>query len=185
MRSSRLAFLQEVKDEFDARRNAELFIDAKQIIPDDSGSTVLGVVVAFLALDTYLTHGSLPFAINAALLPAGLPLLDAMFVILRRLRRNASPFDGDRLHFYDFLVARRWSARRVALACYGITAIFCLASWLAIKCTYSWGFAISLIAVGGFLALEWRLGALQIQKADNSIPESTAWRSPNLLRNTK
>ena len=29
--------------------------------------------------------------------------------------------------------------------------------------------------------LEWRLGALQIPKPDNSITEATAWRSPNLF----
>jgi UDP-N-acetylmuramyl pentapeptide phosphotransferase/UDP-N-acetylglucosamine-1-phosphate transferase len=151
----------------------------------DSGSTVLGVVVAFLALNSYRTHGSSPLAFTAALLPAALPLIDAALAILRRLRRNISPLNGDRFHIYDQWLARGWSARRVALASYGITAVFCFASWLAIKCTYSWGFAITLITVGGFLVLEWGLGALQIPKPDNSIPEATAWRSPTLFENTK
>jgi hypothetical protein len=73
----------------------------------------------------------------------------------------------------------------VALACYGITGIFCLAGWLATKCTYAWGFTISAITVGVFLVLEWQLGALQIPKPDNSITEGTAWRSPTLLGNIK
>jgi UDP-GlcNAc:undecaprenyl-phosphate GlcNAc-1-phosphate transferase len=155
------------------------------IFMGDSGSTTLGYISGFLALNSYRAHGSAPLAINVALLPAALPLIDAMFVILRRLRRNISPLNGDRFHIYDQWLARGWSARRVALACYGITGIFCLASWLASKCTYSCGCAISTMTVCGFLVLEWRLGALQIQKADNSIPESTAWRSPTLFGNTK
>jgi hypothetical protein len=184
-RRSSFPFLQKIEDQFDAGRNAQLIVNPKKVVANDSGSTVLGFVAAFLALHLYRAQESVPLAGAAAFLPAALPLTDAALAILRRVRGNISLVKGDRLHFYDLLLAREWPARRVALVCYGITGIFCLAGWLATKCTYSWGFTISAITVGVFLVLEWRLGALQIPKPNNLTPEATILRLPNLSGNTK
>jgi hypothetical protein len=178
-------FLQKIEDEFDARRNAQFFIDSKKVVANDSGSTVLGVVCAYLALNLYRAQVGAPLAFGMAFLPAALPLIDAMLAILRRMRWNVSPLYGDRRHFYDLLIAKKWSTRNVALACYGITGIFCLAGWMATKCTFASGFAVCTLTVGSFLILEWRLGALQTAKPKTSIREAIAWRSPNLFENTK
>jgi hypothetical protein len=124
-------------------------------------------------------------AFNAAFLPGALPVIDALVSILRRARTHRSILNGDRSHFYDQLLARGWPSRSVALACYGITGIFCLSGWLASRCTFACGFTFSTLTVGSFLILEWRLGALQIPKPDNSMSEETEWRPANLLGNTK
>ena len=152
----------------------------------DSGSTVLGVVCAYLALNLYRAQERAPLAFAIAFLPAALPLIDAACSpFFAACASKTSLIKGDRFHLYDLLIAREWPSRRVALACYGITGIFCLAGWITTKCTFSWGIAVSTLTVGSFLILEWRLGALQTAKPKNSMLQGTGWRPPNLLGNTK
>jgi hypothetical protein len=156
----------------------------------DGGSTTLGLVIAFLALNSFRVHGAETFGSYFALMPAGLPLIDAALAVLRRLRNKGSPLYGDRLHFYDLLIARGLSARRVALTCYGITAIFCFAGWLAAQLaaqsTYEWALAISAITVGGFLMIEWRLGSFRFFETNQPKKPPPALRLPSsLFENSK
>src|SRR5271169_2345921 len=67
-----------------------------KIFMGDSGSTVLGFSVAFLGLDFIAAHsdGGAGRASLFALLIAGLPLLDALVVVLRRVMKGKSPFHG-------------------------------------------------------------------------------------------
>jgi UDP-N-acetylmuramyl pentapeptide phosphotransferase/UDP-N-acetylglucosamine-1-phosphate transferase len=133
----------------------------------DSGSTVLGFGVAFLGLDSYSSNDSVsslvfPFVV------AGLPLLDAAFAVVRRLRSWESPLRGDRFHFYDLLINRGLSARRVSCTCYAITAVLAAVGWAIIRCNAAnrlLGAALSLGAVATALI---RLGAL---RSDNGAWE--------------
>jgi UDP-GlcNAc:undecaprenyl-phosphate GlcNAc-1-phosphate transferase len=104
-----------------------------RIFMGDSGSTVLGFIVAFLGLDFVRARGG-GAAASSWLFPfliAALPLLDALAVVTRRLIRGQSPFQGDRGHFYYFLLAGGWTARRVAIVCYFLTAFLGLLRWFA------------------------------------------------------
>lgn len=102
-----------------------------RIFMGDSGSTLLGVVLAFLMLAWVRTESS-----ATALVPVGLflvlPLADAGFAIVRRFRMLASPFEGDRRHFYDLLLRRGWTARRVLAWSLSATGIAVLAGWATI-----------------------------------------------------
>jgi len=95
-----------------------------KIFMGDSGSTVLGFCAAYLALDFIGARGARGAA-SSLLFPfviAALPILDALLVVTRRVARGRSPFRGDRGHFYDCLLAGGWTARRVAISCYFLTA---------------------------------------------------------------
>ena len=98
----------------------------------DSGSTVLGFSVAFLGLDFIGGHsdGGVARPLLFPFLIAALPMLDALLVVTRRVAKGRSPFRGDREHFYDFLLAGGWTARRVAISCYFLTAFLGVAGWL-------------------------------------------------------
>jgi UDP-GlcNAc:undecaprenyl-phosphate/decaprenyl-phosphate GlcNAc-1-phosphate transferase len=100
-----------------------------KIFMGDSGSTVLGFSVAFLGLDfiSARSDGRLAHALLFSFLIAALPLLDAVLVVTRRVARGRSPFRGDRGHFYDFLLAGGWTARRVAISCYMFDGVFGIA----------------------------------------------------------
>ena len=95
----------------------------------DSGSTLIGVLLAFLSLDWIRTqpdsHNIVPPLIFICL-----PVADTLLAILRRLRSHQSPFCADRRHFYDLLLQRGWSVRGVLLVSMGTTS--------------------ALVAIGGF-----------------------------------
>jgi UDP-GlcNAc:undecaprenyl-phosphate/decaprenyl-phosphate GlcNAc-1-phosphate transferase len=83
-----------------------------QIFIGDSGSTLLGAALAFLALDWARTDRA-THSIVVPLLFVGLPLADAFAAVIRRLRVRKSPFYGDRRHFYDLLLRRGWSVPQI------------------------------------------------------------------------
>lgn len=95
-----------------------------KIFMGDSGSTVLGFVLGLMSLNFYRYHSPGHYSALVPLLFSGVPLLDAAFAVIRRLRRRISPFQGDRGHFYDLLLQNGWSARKVALTCYVATIMF-------------------------------------------------------------
>jgi UDP-GlcNAc:undecaprenyl-phosphate GlcNAc-1-phosphate transferase len=100
------------------------------IFMGDSGSTLIGMLLAFLALDWIRiepeTHG-----VASPLLLISLPVGDAVVVILRRIRAGQSPFGGDRLHLYDLLSQHGWSAQAISITSMSITAALILVAGLA------------------------------------------------------
>jgi UDP-GlcNAc:undecaprenyl-phosphate GlcNAc-1-phosphate transferase len=130
------------------------------IFMGDSGSTLLGFCVAILGLDFWRTQGTTPSAQLFPFIVAGLPLLDALFAVLRRLRRHTSPLRGDRLHFYDLLASRGLTARRVAFTCYAVTFAFMLIGLLILRADSTLGLRILSIAVSVALLVALRLGSL-------------------------
>src|SRR5271170_1877098 len=118
----------------------------------DSGSTVLGFGVAFLGLDFISAHsdGGSGRALLFTLLIAGLPLLDALVVVLRRVMKGKSPFRGDRGHFYDYLLAAGWQVRTIAITSYLLTALLALIGWFVTQ--GGWKHSV-MLATGIFAAL--------------------------------
>jgi hypothetical protein len=114
--------LKTIENQFHAGRHAKLIENFEQVISHDSGSTVVGLGIAFLGLDLYRSQAATRSTLLFPLLTAGLPLLDAVLAVVRRLRRRTSRFTGDRNHIYHLLIAQSWPVRRVALAFYGVTA---------------------------------------------------------------
>lgn len=136
----------------------------------DSGSTVLGFCVAFLALHpAQAPPGETPLAFLPFLL-AGLPLLDAALAIIRRLGRGSSPLHGDRRHLYDLLLARGWHPLRVAFACYGITLALALVAWLGMHFGLRSFELLSAVSLAGLLFLAVRLGSLQLRDNGEEKP---------------
>jgi UDP-GlcNAc:undecaprenyl-phosphate GlcNAc-1-phosphate transferase len=119
-----------------------------RIFLGDSGSTVIGLVAAVLALE-YLrclpsyTHPGVtlfPFVV------AAVPLADAAFAIVRRAAHRSAPTSGDRRHFYDLLSERGMKPRSVALVTLGASALSGVAGWIAAKMNNS----ASLVVLGAY-----------------------------------
>lgn len=122
-----------------------------KIFMGDSGSTALGFAIAFLGLDLY-RGGHAPYPrLLVPLIYAGLPLLDFIFTCLRRLRKGSSPFTGDRGHFYDLLLQRGWSARRVAFFSYMATGLLVVVGWLCHR--GDWAFSLYFLPIIGYLLI--------------------------------
>jgi UDP-GlcNAc:undecaprenyl-phosphate GlcNAc-1-phosphate transferase len=136
-----------------------------RIFLGDSGSTVLGFSLAFLALDSFRANASANSPPSFPIIFAALPLLDAGLAVLRRLRHRGSPLSGDRRHFYDLLLARGWSQRTVALTCYSLTAALVAAGWWSVRVGVAQGVMISAICSGALVAAGLRLGSLRSSMA--------------------
>lgn len=148
----------------------------------DSGSTTLGFTLAFLALD------SCRAVVPTHLLPifpiifAALPLLDAAFAVLRRLRNGLSPLSGDRRHFYDLLVASGWSCRKVSLICYSVTGALVTAGLLSVRGGLAQTALISTICLGALLAAGVRLGSLSSNTPNLQMQEQKTAAIPENAR---
>jgi len=96
------------------------------IFMGDCGSTVLGLVLGSLTLAFLRSHPRASFEAVVPLLFVALPLADAVFAVVRRLRQGKSPWAGDRRHYYDLLLHRGWSPQKVVLVSYSVSALFAL-----------------------------------------------------------
>jgi len=132
-----------------------------KIFMGDSGSTMLGLALAFLALDFCRSNGAAMPASTFPLFVAALPLVDAALAIIRRLRRRASPFTIDRRHLYDLLLARGWPPRRVALVWYSATLLFVASGWLALRGNSIRSTFPGIAAIALLLVIAVRLGCLR------------------------
>lgn len=92
------------------------FYPAK-ILMGDTGSMFLGFVIATLAI---FSGGK----VTTAFLVLGFPILDAVWVIVRRIVQGGSPFKGDLKHLHHRLVAMGLSQRKAVLLMYGASAVF-------------------------------------------------------------
>ncbi|MGB0035926.1 MAG: hypothetical protein WBP79_10675, partial [Candidatus Acidiferrales bacterium] len=127
----------------------------------DSGSTMLGFCIAFLGLDFYRAHSAAGPQLLFPILIAAFPLLDATLAVARRLRSRVSPFEGDRRHFYDLLLARGWSPRNVAFVCYAITIAMGMTGWLSMRSDLPHAAWIAPLSGGALFFASLRLGSLR------------------------
>lgn len=140
-----------------------------KIFMGDSGSTTLGFGIAFLGLDFYRGHSAPNQQLLFPILIAALPLLDTVLAVLRRILSRVSPFEGDRRHAYDLLLARGWSPRRVAFTCYANAIAMGMAGWLAMRSDLEHAAWIAVLSVGALLFVALRLGALRTDRRHPSV----------------
>lgn len=101
-----------------------------RIFLGDSGSNFVGFCLAFLAIDFSQRNPGWQGLLIPVVLMA-VPILDTALAITRRLLFKRSIFTGDRYHFYDWLMRKGLSQRKVALIMYGI-GLLCIISGVAV-----------------------------------------------------
>lgn len=92
-----------------------------RIFMGSSGAFFIGFMLSVLAI---FSGGK----IATMFLVMGFPILDAAWVVCRRLRRGKSPFLGDRSHFHYQLLDRGVPERKVAMLLYTLSLLFGLAA---------------------------------------------------------
>lgn len=93
----------------------------QRIMPGYGGGGVAGFLLGVLAI---LSFGKL----GTALLILSVPMMDAIYTILRRLRNKKSPFRADWGHFHHRLLEIGWGRRRIAVFYWVVTCILGIAS---------------------------------------------------------
>ncbi len=108
-----------------------------RILLGTTGSLFLGFLIALLAI----ISGT---KIATALMVLSLPIADALWVIVDRLRHKRSIFQADQSHLHYRLRDLGWSERRISWFFYGVTALI---SFLALSTTLMSKF-IALVLIG-------------------------------------
>lgn len=88
----------------------------QKIMPGYGGGALGGYFLAVLAILSTAKVGT-------ALVVLGVPLVDAGYVMIRRLWARKSPVWGDRTHLHHKLMGLGWGKRRIATFYWGVTAI--------------------------------------------------------------
>lgn len=120
-----------------------------KIYMGDAGSLFLGVLVATLAIriDTQVTSHEL--ALIIPLLILALPVLDTTLVVISRIIRGVSPFQGGRDHVAHLMLASGNSKKQTVIALWLLSLLFAV---LAILITISSSNLMSVfIAASGVL----------------------------------
>jgi UDP-GlcNAc:undecaprenyl-phosphate GlcNAc-1-phosphate transferase len=95
----------------------------------DSGSLFLGFTLSVLAIQSSQKSAA-AFAVAVPIVSLGVPVLDTMVVVLRRLVSGRPVFTGDRRHIHHMLLERGLSVRQVAMGTYAVSGAFALVSLL-------------------------------------------------------
>ena len=125
----------------------------------DSGSTLLGVVLAFLSLNWIRSQAN-PDWLAVPLIVLSVPLADALLAILRRVRSHQGMFSGDRRHFYDILSQRGWSTVNILRLAICVSALLVLCAWSATHGIIALWIASCAVLCGLAASAVW-LGSLQ------------------------
>lgn len=84
------------------------------IFAGSSGAFFMGYILAIMAIIAGTKIGT-------TLMVLAVPLVDAVWVIIYRLRKGQSIFIGDYNHLHHRLLSRGWSVRKILFLYYGIT----------------------------------------------------------------
>jgi UDP-GlcNAc:undecaprenyl-phosphate GlcNAc-1-phosphate transferase len=121
----------------------------QKIIPGYGGKSLAGFLLGVLAILSVAKVGAL-------ILVLGIPFIDGVLVILKRLREKRSPFMGGREHLHHYLLDRGWGRRRIALFYWGISGILAvLALRLQASSKYFTMAAVSLVIAAIILWLQY------------------------------
>jgi UDP-GlcNAc:undecaprenyl-phosphate GlcNAc-1-phosphate transferase len=128
----------------------------------DSGALFLGFLLAALSVQG-TQKASTVVAVTIPLLAFGVPIVDMSVAMARRFLSGRPVFQGDREHIHHKLLERGWSQRRVALALYGVCALFgLLAMLLVVESGRTTGFILFVVGV----ALIFGLSHLRYHEVD-------------------
>lgn len=91
----------------------------------DGGAYSLGFLIAVSGLISPMHKVSTGVAIIVPILAAGLPIIDTMLVIMRRIVTRSGMFSPDRGHLHHVLLDSGISHQRVVIGLYFVCCIFC------------------------------------------------------------
>lgn len=116
----------------------------QKIMPGYGGKTIAGFLLGILAI---LSYGKL----GTALLVLGIPTIDAVFILTRRLVHQKSLVRADRRHLHHFLMDAGWGKRKIALFYWVVSAILGTVALTVTSTQKIFAFILVAVVIGGFL----------------------------------
>jgi UDP-GlcNAc:undecaprenyl-phosphate GlcNAc-1-phosphate transferase len=118
----------------------------QKIMPGYGGKSLAGFLLGVLAIMSGAKVG-------AMMMVLGMPLVDGVLVVVKRLKEKRSPVWGGREHLHHYLLELGWGRRRIAVFYWGIAAVMAvLALRLNSESKY---FTMAAIAVVGGGVIVW------------------------------
>lgn len=127
--------------------NARLFGNRARVFMGDAGSTTIGLIAAFLLISQSQGERSLISPIGAAWI-LGVPLIDAMTVIIKRSVSGRSVFVADRTHVHHVLLDVGYSVNATVIRLAALQAIL-----VSVGCLISMNRPYEALGFWGFVAL--------------------------------
>jgi UDP-GlcNAc:undecaprenyl-phosphate/decaprenyl-phosphate GlcNAc-1-phosphate transferase len=116
----------------------------QKIMPGYGGKTLAGFFLAVLGI---LSYGK----VGTALLVLGIPTIDAVYTLFRRIGRGKSPVLADRGHLHHELLNLGWGKRRIALFYWGVSIILGSVALAVTSQQKLFTFLLVIVGFGGFL----------------------------------
>lgn len=91
-------------------------------------ATFMGFIISIITLLEFKGPALTSFFVPLMIL--GIPILDTLFAIIRRLLKGQPPFKADKQHLHHQLLGMNFSQRTTVLIIYGINLLFAAASIL-------------------------------------------------------
>ena len=89
-------------------------------------ATFMGFIIAIITLLEFKGPALISFFVPITIL--GIPILDTLFAIIRRLLKGQTPFQADRQHLHHQLLGMNFSQTTTVLIIYAINILFAAAS---------------------------------------------------------
>jgi len=119
----------------------------------DSGSLVLGYALAVLSVES-AHKGATAVLVLAPILALGVPIMDTMLAVARRLLVSTSIMQADRDHIHHRLIALGLSHRRAVLVLYGACLLLNLAAVFSVRAaTRDTALVVVAVALATFLGV--------------------------------
>ncbi len=116
-----------------------------RIFMGDSGSYLLGYVLAVTALVGASQKASTAVSLLVPIVALGVPIFDTLFAMVRRFLERRPIFSPDRGHVHHRLLDLGITHRRAVLILYGVSILFTVAS-IGIYLGRSWQVGVALLA---------------------------------------
>ncbi len=110
------------------------------------GATFEGFIIAVITLLEFKGPALISFFVPVTIL--GIPILDTLFAIIRRLLKGQPPFQADKQHLHHQLLGMNFSQTATVLIIYAVDLLFATASILyTVYATRMWQLIYIIIAI--------------------------------------
>ncbi len=116
----------------------------QKIMPGYGGKTLAGLMLAVLGILSSAKVGT-------ALLVLGIPMIDAVYTLLRRVQKGKSPVQADRGHLHHMLLDIGWGKRRIAVFYWFITLVLGIIALTVTSQQKVFALLLVAVAFGGFV----------------------------------
>jgi UDP-GlcNAc:undecaprenyl-phosphate GlcNAc-1-phosphate transferase len=115
-----------------------------RIFMGDSGSYLLGYLLATTALISHAHKASTAISLLVPVLALGVPIFDTLFAMVRRLIERRPIFSPDRGHIHHRLLDMGLTHRRAVMSIYGVCAVFTAAA-IGVSLGRAWQVGLALL----------------------------------------